>query len=230
MPTPTPKPRPRVFIASPLFNPAQHAIIESIERLLTAAHYEFYSARRDSGSDKLSPIQRKDINAWNPVFESNEQGLDVCRVCIAVLEYALPTEQHRLGLLVPPIGELYTHKDPNIYRQGLDETPYRFTPLELPDAGTVWETGYLRAQGKLVIGYHSKKKASHLNLMLSHGCDGLISGVENLRRFLNPPASHHQNRYPPHTRARLSKLPRRMRDEAQLFDWTACEPWTETVE
>ena len=134
--------KPRVFIASPLFNPAQIAIIRDIETLLAENDFSFYSARLHSGSDKLTPEQKRDLRAWDPIFESNVQGLDDCDVMIAVLEYAFPD------------GQQLVLQD----RRGLDAGADSIdTVLELPDAGTVWEMGYHQAQGKLVLGFHSNK-------------------------------------------------------------------------
>jgi len=201
--------KPKVFIASPLFNEPQIEIIAKIEDLLTKYGYKYYSARKHSGSDKMTPEQRKDIHAWDPVFNSNEQGLNECRVMIAVLEYALPDCTY-FGSLYSPCVEPF---GPGT----------QFTPIELPDAGTVWECGYHRAQGKLVLGFH-QDKAKHLNLMLTHGCDGMIRGWENLECFLQDDCV---------------KLPKRMMDKARrvhvrnpkfqqdayCFNWEHVEEW-----
>lgn len=168
----------RIFIASPLFNPPQIEIIRRIEAEISAAGYDYYSARKHSGSDKLSPEERKTFAGWQPIFDSNEDGLDQCCACIAVLEYAMP-EGHGL----------FAHSPCDLAEQdaqlGKPVVPFgKHTRIELPDAGTVWECGYLRAQGKLVFGFHTDK-AKHLNLMLSHGCDGLVKGFDNLRLLLS---------------------------------------------
>lgn len=164
---------PRIFIASPLFNPEQIAIIEKIEELLTKAGYTYYSARKHSGSDRLTTEQKRSLKNWDPVFESNVQGLDECTVMIAVLEYALP-EKQRLSLVV----------DEEDMERGTAIN--EITTLELPDAGTVWEMGYHKAQNKIVIGFHTDR-AKHLNLMLTHGCDAMVKGFDQLEEFLTHP-------------------------------------------
>jgi nucleoside 2-deoxyribosyltransferase len=218
--------RPKIFIASPLFNAAQIAIIAQIEAMLAGHGYDYYSARLHSGSDKLTPEQRRDIRCWDPVFDSNEAGLDECRVCIAVLEYPLPYGQEMGVLRRLGQDEQWTSPTPSVFLstdvaehlegRGMHH-PYAYTRLELPDAGTVWETGYMRAQGKIVVGFHSDK-AKHLNLMLSHGCDGLIRGFENLEGFL----AHGASRVPTRLLQRKNLNPM-TRNDAALFDWRHVE-------
>lgn len=206
--------KPKIFIASPLFNPNQIAIIERIENLLTEKGYDFYSARLHSGSDKMTPEQRKDITAWDPVFDSNERGLDECDVMIAVLEYAMPPREYPAHIQMAIID------NPDLEPCGPGTV---FTPIELPDAGTVWECGYHRAQGKLVLGFHTDQ-AKHLNLMLSHGCDGLIKGWENLDGFLTEP------KYMPVIPERLVKRLKIIgRKNSEItdsyFNWKFTESW-----
>lgn len=195
--------RPRVFIASPLFNAPQIAIIQGIEKRLTAAGFDFYSARLHSGSDQLSPEDRKDIRKWDPVFESNEDGLYDCRVMIAVLEYALPGKQ-----------QIFLCDG---------EYPEPETPLSLPDAGTVWEMGHFRTQGKLVLGFHTNK-AGHLNLMLTHGVDGMLLGFDALEKFLVQPE---RTQLPTRLGRRCTAKNARasLRSDSLLFDWSATSDW-----
>ena len=176
----------KIFIASPLFNPEQIAIIEQIERTITAAGHDFYSARLHSGSDKMTPEERKVLSAWDPIFESNVKGLDDCDAMIAVLEYAMP-------------------EDRSLFRCDRVDGVWQTTAsVELPDAGTVWEMGYHRAQDKQVIGFHSKERPAHLNLMLTHGCMGLVLGFGALESFLRP------------------GTPQEARG---AFNWSACSAW-----
>lgn len=219
--------KPKIFIASPLFNGPQIETIIQIERLLSDYGYDFYSARLHSGSGKMTSEQRKDINAWDPVFDANEQGLNECRVMIAVLEYALPegdkTELFQRGAHV------------GMDFDGEPEYASKRTRIELPDAGTVWEAGYFRAQGKLVLGFHTNQ-AKHLNLMLSHGCDGMIRGFGNLRTFLGgsdfPAGLPITQRLTSRAYRMLGyyadfNLPKSAQIllDATLFDWSAVEQW-----
>lgn len=206
--------KPTIFIASPLFNPEQIEIIKTIETLLEVNGFDFYSARLHSGSADMTLEQRKDIRAWDPVFKSNEEGLNSCQTMIAVLEYALP-EGQRLSLVEDVPG----------YDTGIGEREgflKEHVSLELPDAGTVWECGYHRAQGKLVFGFH-RDTAKHLNLMLSHGCDGIVKGFENLEKLLSSKATIIPKNV-------LDRDVPGILDLATEFDWTATQDWDKEVE
>ena len=230
--------KPKIFIASPLFNSAQHAVLDHIESCLTGLGYEFYSARHHSGSDKLSPDQKKVLANWNPVFDSNVQGLDDCHVCIANIGYQYPAgtelvlkrkaDAAVLAALVPGKGETVTitHEpdDAGSVNEEWSEVAH-LMPLSLPDSGTVWEMGYMRAQGKLIIGYHPEEQPGLLNLMLSHGCDGIVTGERNLQKLLLP---HPEAviALPDELQKRVNKLAMYdMRDSdsleysAKFFDW-----------
>ncbi len=211
--------KPKVFIASPLFNKPQIQIISTIEGTLHEAGFDFYSARLHSGSDKLSPEDRKDLRKWDPVFESNLAGLDECQVCIAVLEYTMPDGQR----LTMQKREHHINPDPS--RPGSffpDTHEWSASVIELPDAGTVWEMGYMRAQGKLVVGFHTDK-AKHLNLMLSHGVDGMLLGYDALRNFLNPPkTSQFDSSDVIQKLAERTAADSRVLSLATWFDWSAC--------
>jgi nucleoside 2-deoxyribosyltransferase len=215
-------PRPKIFIASPLFNPAQHAVLDELETAIKQSGFDFYSARHHSGSDKLTPEQKRVLSNWDPIFDSNVQGLESCRVCIANIGYQYPDGTF-LGLCKEG-------------QKGLGLPKYDtavIKPLELPDAGTVWEMGFMRAQAKLVIGYHPDAQPTHLNLMLSHGCDGIITGVQNLQWFLSGAANSKETNSV-HAPERLRQRCQQIRDtygslfastlwdDACLFDWTAC--------
>jgi nucleoside 2-deoxyribosyltransferase len=158
------KTKPKIFIASPLFNKQQHRVLDTLETLIQDSGYEFYSARHHSGSSAMTAQERKDMRAWDSVFDSNIAGLQESEVCIANLGYQMPDEVS-IALL--------------------NELEGTVTPVSLPDTGTVWEMGFMYAQNKIVIGYCPEEQPGKLNLMLTHGCDGIIMGPENLRKFLN---------------------------------------------
>ena len=158
----------KVYIAAPLFNPAQIEIIESIEELCYDASLDFYSPRLHSGSSLLSPEDRRHFEKWTPVFESNEQALHQCDCMIAVLEYA-QTPGFRLGL------EVVTNSG----------DPMDFIPLEIPDTGVVWEMGVMNALNKPVFGYHSTKQPEQMNLMLTHSLAGMLCGKPALEACID---------------------------------------------
>ena len=236
--------KPRVFIASPLFNRPQHELLDNVEAILSNNGFDYYSARKHSGSDKIPKDRLKDMSAWDPVFKSNEDGLNECQVMICVLEYAMPK-----GVSLVIHGHSFV---------GVEML---FKKIELPDAGTVWEAGYHRAQGKLVIGFHSQKRPEHLNLMLTHGVDGLLLGYEALDTFLNTPdlcksfladtdssylkyAENLRGMYPflakgnnrvidrsfkIASKGKIGKATRLLRNSC-LFNWDSCTDWDQDVE
>jgi hypothetical protein len=107
-----------------------------------------------------------------PIFQANEDALSECDVLLAVLDYALP-EGTKLGLCQE--GECSSST--------LDW--HLTTELNLPDNGTVWEMGYCRALGIPVIGFYPEPRAPEaLNLMLSHGTEGIVLGWEKLDYFM----------------------------------------------
>jgi nucleoside 2-deoxyribosyltransferase len=199
----------KVYIAGPFFNPAQTAIIQTIEDACNEFGYPFYSPRQHSGSADMTAAERKNPNCWDKVFASNEAGIYSCTIMIAVLEYALPQDQYICSL----------HRDED-FRCG-----FRHIMIELPDSGTVWEMGAYRALGGLVVGYHSTKQPDQLNLMLSHGTDALLLGPENLRKFFATSTDPHSLWIP--KRARLSDGPIQFRSQASLnrraseYNWSA---------
>ncbi len=208
--------QPRIFIASPLFNKPQIELIEQIEEILIDTGYGgFYSARLHSGSDKLSSEQKKDIKAWDPVFESNIQGLDSCRVMIAVLDYRLP------GSLALAQGELVR----TFGTDGREDNAQLVNakPIVIPDAGTVWEMGYHRAQGKIVIGL-TADEAGHLNLMLTHGCDAMVAGLPALEKFLSESGPKLPEGIVRRIERDRPQNPMLVQD-ASGFDWTATTYW-----
>lgn len=158
----------KIYIAGPLFNQQQVAILEQIETILTETNHTYYSPRLDSGSDKLTPEDKKVFENWTPVFKSNEQALWECDAMIAVVEYAM-SDDTQLGIAADvQQGEGWCDVS-------------SFTQVELPDSGTVWEMGYMRCMGKPIIIFHSGELTSKLNLMLIHGVDEVILGFDNLR-------------------------------------------------
>jgi len=156
----------KVYIAAPFFNAEQRSIVTRIEMLLTRYGYDYYSPRLHSGSDKLTPEQRKDQSKWLPILQSNIDQLDECDILLAVVEYAMPT-----GISLRPVTISVSYPP----REHIGDKA-----IELPDNGVVWECGYWYTTGKPAIGFHSTKPISELNLMLSHTLTGFVTGFTQL--------------------------------------------------
>lgn len=208
------KPKPRIYIAAPLFNSAQINLIQRIEDRLDKCGIPYFSPRIESEPFMPLPQDRKNASAWEPVFDCNIRGLRDSSILLAVLNYSLPEEQ-QVGL-ASYVEEPFEHH----VRMA------SFKPLELPDTGTIWEMGYFLGKGKIVVGFHPEKKAEHLNVMLTHGCDGLISGWNNLDGFFMNP---HTGFVPPLLSKRMAEMlpltQHSVRQELGYFDWSCTAQW-----
>lgn len=113
----------RVYIAAPFFNPAQVAWCEDLEKRLTDVKWEFFSPRlqHDGKPDMTNPRYAAHT------FVQNVRAIDWCNVMIANVDWLLPEGQEvrLLDSQQPMGGEL-------LFKSG---------PLNLPDAGTMWELG-----------------------------------------------------------------------------------------
>lgn len=204
------RPKKDIFIASPLFNGFQHQVIDRIEKLCGQKHLQFYSARKDSEPYIPHGEAKKDPDAWQPVFTNNEEGLEECTMMISVLNYYLPENESICSVL-------WSAPQDDEGRRNIVDV----RPVELPDSGTVWEMGYFRALNKIVVGFHPEKRGDHLNLMLTHGCDALVSGWDNLEKFFGQPGVPNVTE----TIARRNPLIMQCYDLSMRFDWSATERW-----
>jgi nucleoside 2-deoxyribosyltransferase len=71
--------RPLVYVAGPLFTPAERRYLEDLATLIEAADLVTYLPHRDGG---LAPADRRETNA---VYEADIRGLEGCAVVVAVL-------------------------------------------------------------------------------------------------------------------------------------------------
>lgn len=201
-----------VFIAAPLFNLQQHAIIDRIEQLCSEKRVNYYSARIDSEPFVPKGEDKKNPRAWDGVFNNNEEGLVGCSVMIAVLNYAMPE------------GDVVAMCKGDSDQKYVTDLLPQFR-MEMPDSGTVFEMGYFRALGKYVIGFHPEKCANHLNVMLTHGCHGLISGWESLERFFQQPDLERVHKISEVFYSSTSTVNPYHISRALKFDWTVAEHW-----
>jgi len=212
----------KIYIAAPLFNEPQRGIITTIEDIITASGHKFLSPRLGSEPFLPAPDQKSNPAAWLPLFNWNEDSIQECDLLLAVLAYALPPNERICACKLEPKESATTGLRVDI------TIPVR--ELELPDLGATWEMGLARGLGKLVVGFHPTKKAEHLNVMLTHGTDGLLSGYFALEKFLDASLSG----YIPNSiyeRSRLTSVYgisgalANLPVKAQYFNWSACEAW-----
>lgn len=163
----------KVYVAGPFFNEPQVAMISRIQDILTKLEYPYYSPRLDSGSADLTPEQRKDPKAWDPVFDSNLRQLHSCKLMVACLSYPLAPQEGLYNLRVGEGGSV-TGIGPRV---------------EIPDSGTVFELGYRKMlsrtqTGLVTVGFILGERPEKLNLMLMKGHQGLLCGYAKLEQFL----------------------------------------------
>lgn len=171
----------QIYIAGPLFNGPQIAILEQIEQHCENNSIGYYSPRLHSGSHLLSPEDKKDFDKWTPVFEENARAVEKSDLVLAVLSYAMPEDQ---SLQICKGVPAYNNEQDFLAKiqNGWNWDPK--TIIHLPDSGTVWEMGAAHALQIPVIGYFLEAP-KQLNLMLSHCCEGLLVGDEKLKEWFN---------------------------------------------
>lgn len=199
----------QVYIAGPLFNPAQITILEHIELMCEIASTPHFSPRLHSEPYLPPPEDRAKPEAWDRMFGMNVNAIEKCGVILAVLNYAMP-DYMQVG-----VG---TH----VHEFDHQTVMANFKPLYLPDSGTVWEMGYARGTGRIVVGFHPDKKPEHLNLMLTHGTVGMLCGWDALETFLKGKQSETWTPLGiPHTYSILDPVSHAAITE---FDWSVAQP------
>lgn len=159
----------KVFIASPLFNERQIAVIQMIEEALMAVHIPFYSARLHSGTGELGFLDTGD--KARRVYNSNIEGLMECNIVIVVLDY-----------LLAPGKELFVRETVG---QGVG-VQNREIPVGIPDTGTVFELGFMvarqqRGEDVFVAGYTTRSK---LNLMVTQAMQAVFTLQSELETWI----------------------------------------------
>lgn len=155
-----------VYIAGPLFNGPQIALLEIIEGILDINGVEYFSPRMSDGSAELrqfGPSRRR----LRIIFEENIEQMNAATLCIAVLDWLCPEGE-----------EIRT-----VHFSGADGDSTRYGPsLNIPDSGTAFEIGYLFAHKVPVWGF-SAREGFKPNLMLTETCAGQLSSIDDLRTF-----------------------------------------------
>ncbi len=154
----------KCYIAAPFFNEAQIGLVLDIENCLYEAGIEFYSPRIHSGSKNLSPEERRRREPWFSVLASNVREISACDIVIAVVDYLLPESQ------TATIS----------YKPNFITTDYEFIrEISTADNGVCVEIGLAYAIGRPCLIFCAEPP-KRLNLMLSHTCEGMVIGFENL--------------------------------------------------
>lgn len=182
----------KVYIAGPFFNEAQDADIRRIEKLCEELGLDYYSPQIHSGSADIQPEDRKNLDAWRPVFMSNVNALVSCDLLICCLNWALPPNQ--------TVCLANWEQDPRSQSESCHSLVGDPVLLDIPDSGTVWEMGFtycanqfqLLAPPMPIWGCYLQRAPKQVNLMLQMGTDRIITSFELLETALALWAAGHE--------------------------------------
>lgn len=176
--------QPKFYLAAPFFNSAQLKLVMQIEQVFMEQNVTLISPRLQDENKKPGPLSAEDAAK---IYKRNVDGLHAAQYVLAVVDWLLPDNQF-VGII------------------GGDALPSKGTrpiadilagPLNIPDAGTVYEMGYaaaLRLARASEVPEDARDfpwtllfvpKPRALNLMLTQGVSGFIQGIEHLQKFLN---------------------------------------------
>ena len=160
------------YLAGPFFNPLQKAWAEKVRDLVIDADRHYYAPVENMFQDRIHDKEKAD-----KVFQDNVENLLHASVVLCQFDWLLAPKQELC------VMDTYH----NIAITG---------PLNIPDAGTIWEMGYacalrrirnipfrIHVRGPAVVGYFSQK-TDKLNLMLARSCDAFYNGEEEVKRFI----------------------------------------------
>jgi nucleoside 2-deoxyribosyltransferase len=169
-----------IYIAAPFFNHEQTTIVANIEFMCDENGLTYYSPRKHSGSRLLRPEDRRVFDKWKPILQSNIDAIQQSRCILAVIEYAMPNGTALVA------GKQYTAMaNPStgtVWKSW--KVPDDAKPIELPDAGVIWECGNAFARNIPIFAFHRTKCPNEMNLMLSHTVVGMLTGFDRLTEFL----------------------------------------------
>ncbi len=151
----------KLYLAGPFFNTAQR---EAAEKVLSIAreHWngEIY-APLEGGIEVDTPEKAREVFKRN-VDELNETDCLLCHT-----DWLSPQGEEVRVLREFPVGP----------------------PLNLPDAGTIWEMGYayrfkMQTGTPMIVAYSVLETTTRLNLMLQLCADGFLHGWTEVAEFL----------------------------------------------
>lgn len=166
------------YIAAPFFNAPQLRLVKEIEGVFE--YQSFFSSRNVwAFSPRLqhgpvpTPITNK--AQARQAFNDNYRAIECCKFMVAVVDW-----------LMPAMLDLRVVKE--FLSEGLPTAPLyegMSPPLNLPDAGTVWEMGVAFALKKPVVMLTLRPPTDKLNIMLTESCIGIARGVKALEEYLH---------------------------------------------
>lgn len=155
----------QIYIAGPFFNKQSKKVLQIILDKLELLGHQCWAPMRDG----ITCPKNADREMRRTVFNLDCEQLHWADCVVALLDYPLPSYQRML------------------LRTQNQEGKVDLIDVSLPDAGTVLEIGYvngLNAAGKsyrYIIGW---AKTQGFNLMVSEGCDCIVSDLAQLERAM----------------------------------------------
>lgn len=150
-------------IAGPFFNEAQRVVIQRIEEILAKNNQAFFSPMR-------SGIVEKDGSNAQDIFGKDVYMMNICHGAIVVIDWVLP-EGQEIWLVNPA-------------REG-GHAPIH-GPLNIPDAGTMFEVGYYYACGKPIVLFTLRDRGTEkMNVMITRAAEGVVYGYSHLDSWLS---------------------------------------------
>lgn len=161
------------YIAAPFFNPPQLELVKQIEDTFSSQERWAFSPRLQHGE---KPTKIKSKQDANKIFFENYRAIEACSYMVAVVDWLLP-EERELRLVNKSKYHITQPGQQSIF---FAESP----PLNLPDAGTVWEMGVAFTLRKPVVMFTVRPPTDKMNIMLTESCVGIVRGVEGLAAYL----------------------------------------------
>lgn len=176
---------PAFYLAAPFFNPVQLKLVQEIEQIFMEQQVRLISPRLQDENKKPGPLSAEDAAV---IYRRNIQGLHSADYVLAVVDWLLPTSQE--------IRVVNFHRGEGECEEIKSVSGLASGPLNIPDAGTVYEMGYAAALLQSRIGCQGYvagtpktllfvPKPRKLNLMLTQGVSGFIQGFRHLEKFLS---------------------------------------------
>lgn len=153
------------YVASPFFNSAQLGNVQTIEKILTDHKVPFFSPR---SIGVLTP--KAGVGSRRAILDGNIAALSASSCVLAVLEWLFPEGEAMHG----------THQKDDEY--GVPKWVARGAPLNLPDTGVVWETGWAYAKDIPIVGIRWSP-GGKLNVMLTETLTGVLTGESDVKEF-----------------------------------------------
>jgi len=174
----------RVYLAAPFFNPLQMELVRRIEeRLAAAKHIAWFSPRLQHGDLPSVPPVRTTDQA-KEILERNVNEVRLASLVLAVVDWLVPIGQYVRQFRLLPGSDVY--ENGQLVRFGGEP---RGPVLNLPDTGTVWETGLAYGLRIPVVMFTTAKSPIQrkINVMLAQSAEGVLCDLDELEKFLLPP-------------------------------------------